>query len=144
MSIKESRARDLHAQIEQKIRALHEQQRGLVADIQAEQRTAKPAFPTDEQRAGVREAARRIRLAEAPASHHGDPCLTYAVKVDGARGWLSIGHGAGLIFGGDGGRVWWFTEQDVDALLDLVRAAGLEPVYHWTHDTGVSIEVRHP
>jgi len=106
--------------------------------IDAQRLAAKPRFPTDEQRAGIAEAARRIHAKETAKDHLGDPTPTYAVVVTGHDGWLHIRHASPYQQRG-GGYLWGFTDDDIHAFMDLLDEQGLLIATWWRSDRGVSL-----
>jgi hypothetical protein len=117
-------------------------QRRICEEVDAIRLTKRPTYPTEEQRAGLVEATRRIGEREVPASHHGDPTPTYAVVVDGRRGWLNIRHGA-PVGARKVGSLWDFTDEDIEAFLEILKGEGhyWRILRWWRCDGGVSIEV---
>lgn len=131
---------EIYRELEAGIRERVDAQRDLSTRIDAARLSARPTYPTDEQRNGVREAARRIRERIKPTSHHGEGTPTRAVLVTGHTGWLSINHEAPYNYVG-GGVLWRFTDEEIDDLLDLVRAEDLEITSWWKHGNGISVTV---
>lgn len=132
--------RDLDNQIHQ----LHQTQREIADEINRRRAARKPTFPTQGQREGLVEAARQIRERQQGKCIHGDPVGPpddpNAVKVDGARPWLAVAHGAPMTFRGGGGRLWGFTDEDVEALLAIIRDLIDDEIADWwRHDYGVSV-----
>lgn len=105
----------------------------------------RPTYPTANQREQIPAAVALALSGRKPSSHRGD-------RVDGVdwpdsevvwtQRWLSIHHRAPFSGRRTGGKLWSFTEDDVAALLALVREAGGDPVDHWTHDNGLSVRIR--
>lgn len=104
---------------------------------------ARPTYPTPGQRLGIREAARRIAMAEEATTHHGDHCGPgldpAAVLVDGAHGWLNVRTGAPSRHGRSEA-LWDFTDEDVEGILAVVRDQGLTITRHWRADRSISIQ----
>lgn len=132
----------LHRRFEDAINVLRQHQRDVRTRYNSLEMEKKPTFPTAEQRADIRLAIEAIRADVVPSSHHGDRVGAGTVSVAANRHWLSISHGAEIVWQGSGGRYWRFTDSDVEALLDVVRAEGVDIVNHWTHDTGLSVVVK--
>lgn len=114
----------------------------------------RPTFPTAEHVEQAEEAMRRINGRVKPRSHHGDPAIPgfdpttrkapwppYSVTVDGARGFLCFMHGAPFSARRKGYKLWSFTDDEVQALLGLLRDRGYVVTSHWKHDTGISVTV---
>jgi hypothetical protein len=127
-----------YRQLDAQVVKIRGEQSGISQKIDALNLEERPIYPTDEQRAGITEAARRIKSQEQSKSHHGDPTPTYAVVVCGSNNWLSVRHSAPYKHRG-GSRLWDFTESETETLLDLLRAEGLTVAHHWVHDEGISI-----
>jgi hypothetical protein len=128
--------------IEEKRRALQSEARQAEQLIDEIRRAARPTFPTDEHRAGLTEATRRMREGIKPTSHLGDPTPTYAVVVDGHRGWLNIRDGAPYAATGQGSKLWEFTDAEIDEFLGILVGHGWSISDWWRADGGVSITVR--
>jgi hypothetical protein len=133
------------AQAEQAMRDANAAQRQVEVEMDQYNLARKPSYPTQAQRDGLAEAARRIRAAIKPSSHHGDSCnspeFPAAVVVDGQRGWLNIRHGAPYGQARKGGHLWRFTDEDVWTFALILWENDLRVVDFWHCDGGVSIRV---
>lgn len=138
---------DLLATIQESQQHLRAVERRLREHGDAIAIAARPTYPTGEQIAGIEEAARRIRAGETPESHHGvgvGPVGSpYIVTVHGVSGWLRVKVGAPYRLTRQGERLWDFTDEEVEAILDVVRAQGLTVDHHWRADNGLSINTTH-
>jgi hypothetical protein len=131
-----------HRDLDRKISAARDRQRQICEEIDGLRLSLRPTYPTDMQREGIIEAARRIRDGIRADIHHGDATnQDRSVVVDGARGWLSIRHHAPTSKARRGYNLWLFEDHEIDALLDLVRAEGFEIADNWPHGDGLSIRV---
>lgn len=136
--------------LEQQAYALQRQARDLrrEADQVRLEHERPSSFPTSSQRIGIDAAIDRWRDGYKPESRHGDPMgppsHPYAVTLGEVRGagWLSIRHGSPIAAAGGGGRLWRFTDADVQEILDVIAAHGVAILDHWTHDQGVSVRIK--
>lgn len=127
-----------YRQLDAQVVKIRSEQSGISQKIDALNLEERPSYPTDEQRAGITEAARRIKAQEKASSHLGDPTPTYAVVVRGPENWLSIRHDAPYKHR-SGSKLWGFSEAEIQTLLDLVMDEGLVVTGHWAHDDGISV-----
>jgi hypothetical protein len=125
--------------LDETINALRADQRRAEETLDKLRLAARPTYPTDEQRAGLAEASRRMGDRVPASTHHGDPTPTYAVVVDGAERWLNIRHGAPN--DRKGYHLWWFTDEEVEAFLDILKADAWRIEKWWRCDGGISIRV---
>lgn len=131
------------ASLQEEERRIVKRKRAVAMQINAIRAAERPEFPTEEQRQGLAEACRRITNSEEPKSHLGDPTPTYAVKVDGVRGWISIEDGAPYGFRGYGQeKLWMFTDQEIAAFKRILLDLGFRVADEWRHGDGVSLIVK--
>lgn len=58
----------------------------------------------------------------------------------GKRNWISVRDGAPFKFRG-GGKLWSFTDDEVQVMLHEMDAAGFTVTDHWPHDVGHSFVI---
>lgn len=104
----------------------------------------RPTFPTEAQRAGLAEAARRIRDRVPCDSHHGELCPPSGsgVIVHGVSGWLGVWSRAPYEATGGSGRLWEYTEDEAQVFRTLIEAEGLVVSDMWQHAQGLSFTTK--
>lgn len=106
-------------------------------------RQERPILPTLDQLEGIVAAVERITSGETPASHLGDPCapgeIPYAVAW--ARDFLIVRDLAPWSSVRGSGKLWRFTDPEVDSILGAVRQAGGAVVEWWLHESGISVRI---
>lgn len=119
--------------------------RELLVEADELRRTVRPILPTLDQLAGIEEAVEHIHAGDKSESHLGDPCAPGPNRY--AVGWAN-GHGMRRIqvahlapMDHRGGRLWAFTDPEVESILATVRGAGGVIVHHWPHDEGLSVVI---
>lgn len=116
---------------------------GTRDELDAARIEQRPTYPTDIQRDGIAAALAVCNAGTKPETHHGDPAIpgvaTY-VHVDGARPWLRVKAGAPYSVHRNRGYLWDFTDDEIEAILNIVRAAGWTP-QHWRADNGLSMNL---
>lgn len=135
----ETRRRDIATEIT----ALHAEDRSVREQLVALQLLERPQYPTQVQRDGIVEAVRRIKAGVTPKSHHGDPTPTYEVTAGELHGygWLTVRHGAP--YGASGEKLWHFTDDEIESILELVRAEDIGVSDWWRANDCVSIRTTH-
>jgi hypothetical protein len=104
-------------------------QRTICEQIDETRQGLRPTYPTDQH---------RVEAGETSPTHHGEP-ITVGVACDPGRRWLHLGHRAPHTARGGGGYLWGFTDEEVEALLELFRDSGHEIGSHWRSDGGLSV-----
>ena len=102
---------------------------------------SKPNFPTPGHIDGIKNAIHLIREGARQKDRHGDSCDPEKegwVKVETSRRWMSVEHKAPLGFQTGGGRLWGFTDEDLDAFREIIEGSGADIFDWWKHDLGVS------
>ncbi len=126
--------------VDQTCEALRRHHRDFGHRIDAMRVEARPVFPTADQLKGIDVALDRIERGVKPKSHHGEH-TSYPVTVDGARGWLSVNDLAPYSMN-RGGKLWGFTDDEVEVFLTIFRDLGWVVEKSWRHVSGLSIVIR--
>lgn len=116
----------------------------LRAAIRALDDVARPEFPTDAQREGIKTAVQRIRDAVPSKSHHGDPCGPkggeYVVTCETERRRINVFAKSPFKFD-SGERQWKMTRGEIESLRMIIEAQGCTIFDSWQHDDGVGFIV---
>lgn len=120
--------------------------RDLNVEADELRRTVRPILPTVDQLEGIPIAVERIHSGAKSESHHGDECapgplprsVTWSSGHGGPRR-VMVDHLSPMDH--RGGRLWAFTDAEVESILATVRGAGGVILHHWTHDHGISVEI---
>lgn len=131
---------------EEEASRLREESANLLRQIDILRTSQRPTFPTAEQDALIGLAVEEIRKGTKPSSHHGDPVEdgNYIVVVDGSREWMSVRHDAPYSARGSAEKLWSFSDEETEAILEIVRANGLTVLKWWHHGDGISITTNRP
>lgn len=123
--------------------------RELLVEADDLRRVVRPILPTVDQLEGIEVAVERIHSGAKSESHLGDACApgpnAYAVKWSdshsrgGSGCRISVAHLSPMDH--RGGRLWRFTDPELESILATIRGAGGVILDHWTHDEGVSVIV---
>lgn len=142
-----SSAQAVLEQIEVERATLARQERVVRQQIDEIVRLRRPTYPTPDQREAITAAADIIRKQQKPESRHGDsplPGRSVGVLVDGKNRWMSVEHRAPYAKANRSAYLWSFTDEEIESILDAVRAEGLTVVEHWGHGKGISIRTAPP
>lgn len=119
----------------------------LLVEADDLRRLVRPILPTLDQLEGIPIAVEHIHAGRESESHLGDPCapgpnpyaVTWADTSDAGR--IGVRHLSPLGSATNGGRLWRFTDAEVESILATVRGSGGVILDHWTHDEGLSVRI---
>ena len=107
------------------------------------ERRHRPAFPTTEQRLSLEQAVEYVKAKHKPKSHLGES-IKGILDVHGEQGFISLNSAAPHARASNG-RLWNFTEAEIQRVRDHLKAFGATIVTDWSHEKGhaFQLEVSH-